>query len=56
MEKKSFEDIEVANLMSDEFISIKVDREEHPDIDKIYMDFCQMLTGWRMASYNNHDA
>ena len=45
MEKESFEDIEVAKLLSDSFVSIKVDREERPDIDKIYMDFCQMLTG-----------
>ncbi|MBM3707723.1 MAG: thioredoxin domain-containing protein [Actinobacteria bacterium] len=45
MEKESFEDIEVASLLNDTFVSIKVDREERPDIDKIYMDFCQMLTG-----------
>ena len=45
MEKESFEDIEVARLMNETFVSIKVDREERPDIDKIYMDFCQMLTG-----------
>jgi uncharacterized protein YyaL (SSP411 family) len=45
MEKESFEDIGVAKLMNDIFVSIKVDREERPDIDKIYMDFCQMLTG-----------
>lgn len=45
MEKESFEDIEVAKLLNESFVSIKVDREERPDIDKIYMDFCQMLTG-----------
>ena len=45
MEKESFEDIEVAKLMNEAFVSIKVDREERPDIDKIYMNFCQMLTG-----------
>ncbi len=45
MEKESFEDIEVAKLLNDTFICIKVDREERPDIDKIYMKFCQMLTG-----------
>jgi uncharacterized protein YyaL (SSP411 family) len=45
MEKESFEDIEVAKLLNETFVSIKVDREERPDIDKIYMDFCQMLTG-----------
>ena len=45
MENESFEDIGVANLLNEAFVSIKVDREERPDIDKIYMDFCQMLTG-----------
>ncbi|MBM3700440.1 MAG: thioredoxin domain-containing protein [Actinobacteria bacterium] len=45
MEKESFEDTEVANILNDTFICIKVDREERPDIDKIYMKYCQMLTG-----------
>ncbi len=45
MEKESFEDEEVAALMNDFFVSIKVDREERPDIDGIYMSICQMLTG-----------
>jgi hypothetical protein len=45
MEKESFEDTEVAKLMNDAFVSIKVDREERPDIDGIYMSVCQMITG-----------
>jgi len=45
MEKESFEDNEVAKLMNDNFISIKVDREERPDIDSVYMKACQMITG-----------
>jgi uncharacterized protein YyaL (SSP411 family) len=45
MAHESFEDPEVARLMNEFFISIKVDREERPDIDKIYMTICQMLTG-----------
>ena len=45
MEKESFEDNDVANLMNEVFISVKVDREERPDIDGIYMSVCQMLTG-----------
>lgn len=45
MEKESFEDEEVARVLNDNFISIKVDREERPDIDNIYMNVCQMLTG-----------
>lgn len=45
MEKESFEDEETARMMNEVFVSIKVDREERPDIDGIYMQVCQMLTG-----------
>jgi uncharacterized protein YyaL (SSP411 family) len=45
MEHESFEDSTVAAEMNKTFISIKVDREERPDIDNIYMTICQMLTG-----------
>ena len=45
MEHESFEDNDVAALMNDTFINIKVDREERPDIDHLYMSVCQMLTG-----------
>lgn len=45
MEKESFEDNEVARLMNDAFVNIKVDREERPDIDSIYMTVCQRMTG-----------
>lgn len=45
MEKESFEDLGVAELLNNNFVSIKVDREERPDIDNIYMSVCQMLTG-----------
>lgn len=45
MEEESFDDPEVARLMNDAFVSIKVDREERTDIDSIYMTVCQMLTG-----------
>jgi len=45
MEHESFEDSTVADLMNQTFISIKVDREEQPDIDNIYMTVCQMMTG-----------
>ena len=45
MEHESFEDEEVARLMNDAFINIKVDREERPDIDHIYMTVCQLMTG-----------
>ncbi len=45
MEKESFEDEEVAKLLNKNFISIKVDREERPDIDSAYMLVCQAMTG-----------
>ncbi len=45
MERESFEDPEVARLMNEVFICIKVDREERPDIDAVYMTVCQMMTG-----------
>lgn len=45
MERESFEDQEVAEYLNANYISIKVDREERPDIDNIYMNFCQATTG-----------
>ena len=50
MERESFEDAEVAGLMNENFVSIKVDREERPDIDNIYMTVCHVISrkgcGW----------
>jgi uncharacterized protein YyaL (SSP411 family) len=45
MERESFEDNDVAALLNEAFISVKVDREERPDIDTIYMKVCQIMTG-----------
>jgi uncharacterized protein YyaL (SSP411 family) len=45
MEHESFEDEETASVMNETFVSIKVDREERPDLDNIYMTVCQMMTG-----------
>ena len=45
MEEESFENEAVAKLMNDNFISIKVDREERPDIDQVYMNAVQLMTG-----------
>lgn len=45
MERESFEDAEVAALLNEKFVCIKVDKEERPDIDSIYMSVCQTLTG-----------
>ena len=45
MERESFEDAHLADYLNQHFISIKVDREERPDVDKIYMTFVQATTG-----------
>jgi len=45
MAHESFEDAETATLMNEAFVNIKVDREERPDIDSLYMSVCQALTG-----------
>jgi uncharacterized protein YyaL (SSP411 family) len=45
MERESFEDEEIARVMNENFVNIKVDREERPDLDQIYMNAVQMMTG-----------
>jgi uncharacterized protein YyaL (SSP411 family) len=45
MERESFEDPDVAAFMNEHFVNIKVDREERPDVDHIYMDAVQVMTG-----------
>ncbi|NRA52507.1 MAG: thioredoxin domain-containing protein, partial [Phaeodactylibacter sp.] len=45
MERESFEDEEVAKFMNEHFVNIKVDREERPDVDQIYMEACQAING-----------
>ncbi len=45
MERESFEDLETAALMNEQFVCVKVDREERPDVDAIYMEACQAMTG-----------
>ena len=54
MEKESFEDPHVGQLLNDSFVAIKVDREERPDIDDIYMTAVQAMTGsggWPMSAF-----
>src|SRR5918995_7341319 len=54
MERESFEDEETARMMNEYFVNIKVDREERPDIDSIYMAAVQALTrhgGWPMTVF-----
>lgn len=42
MERESFEDEEIGQILSDNFVCIKLDREERPDVDKVYMTFVQV--------------
>src|SRR5262245_13944814 len=58
MEHESFEDPEIGKILNDHFISIKVDREERPDLDQIYMTAVQILTqrgGWPMSVFLTPD-
>jgi len=58
MERESFEDEEAARHLNETFICIKVDREERPDIDAVYMAACQMLTGsggWPLSIFLTPD-
>ena len=58
MEKETFEDSEAAEALNDAFICIKVDREERPDIDAVYMSACQMITGsggWPLTIFMTPD-
>ncbi|MGH7873079.1 MAG: thioredoxin domain-containing protein [Candidatus Binatia bacterium] len=58
MERESFENEKIAALMNDLFVSIKVDREERPDLDEIYMNAVQVLTGrggWPMTMFLTPD-
>jgi uncharacterized protein len=59
MAHESFEDEEIAKLMNENFVNIKVDREERPDLDQIYMNAVQMMThhgGWPMTVFLTPDA
>ena len=59
MERESFESQEIADVLNREFVSIKVDREERPDVDSIYMQAVQMMTGhggWPMSMFLTPDA
>lgn len=58
MERESFENEEIATVMNDLFINIKVDREERPDLDEIYMNAVQIMTqqgGWPMTVFLTPD-
>lgn len=54
MERESFENAQIAQLLNDRFVCVKVDREERPDLDAIYMNAVQMMTGsggWPMSVF-----
>ncbi|MGI9468391.1 MAG: thioredoxin domain-containing protein, partial [Rubripirellula sp.] len=54
MERESFEDPEIAKQMNEKFVCVKVDREERPDVDQIYMTAVQMISGnggWPMSVF-----
>jgi uncharacterized protein YyaL (SSP411 family) len=58
MERESFEDADVAAILNEHFVSIKVDREERPDLDQIYMTAVQLMTrhgGWPMSVFLTPD-
>ena len=57
MERESFEDEATARILNDNFISVKVDREERPDVDEVYMTAVQMMThhgGWAHTARATH--
>ena len=54
MERESFENDQIAVIMNEHFVNIKVDREERPDLDSIYMGAVQAMTGrggWPMSMF-----
>jgi uncharacterized protein YyaL (SSP411 family) len=58
MEEESFADEEVAEVLNEEFVPIKVDREERPDVDSVYMTVCQLVTGrggWPLSAFLTPD-
>ncbi len=58
MERECFEDREVADKLNANFVSVKVDREERPDVDHLYMEACAALTGgggWPLSCFARHD-
>ena len=58
MEEESFTDQKVAEILNNNFVSVKVDREERPDIDKLYMEVCRTMTGgggWPLTIFMTPD-
>jgi len=58
MEEESFEDLEIAKYMNEHFVCVKVDREERPDVDSVYMSVVQAMSGrggWPMSVWMTHE-
>ncbi len=58
MEHESFDNLEIANFLNEHFVSIKLDREQRPDLDDIYMTGVQLMSGqggWPMSNFLTHD-
>jgi len=58
MEEESFQDEAVARLLNENFVPVKVDREERPDVDSVYMTICQLVTGgggWPLSAWLTPD-
>jgi len=54
MEKESFESDKIAELLNQHFVPIKVDREERPDVDRVYMSFVTAISGLLVSKPNVH--
>jgi uncharacterized protein YyaL (SSP411 family) len=54
MERESFENEEIAKVMNEHFVNIKVDREERPDVDKMYMAFVQVNKSLKFIPFIKH--
>lgn len=52
MERESFQDHAIAKILNDNFVSVKVDREERPDVDRVYMGFIQVMRSWGVLDRN----
>ena len=51
MERESFQNEDIAKILNERFVSVKVDREERPDVDKVYMTFIQVKLMWNIDLY-----
>ncbi len=55
MERESFENAQIAKILNENFVPIKVDREERPDVDRVYMNFVQVMRSFYLTISINFD-